>query len=163
MKRLAFSTAAVVLVALAAGAEETVKFKGLEVAVAGTERVKAFRDLKVKDAKKHDLLIVRLEVRWTEETRHILIKEGDLAVKDARGKSHDCALGFVQASAPPNGSSTTTIEIPFHLNADTTAVSLRLGKSSLSLASPPEREAEGGGASAGGTAPQPSPEGNGKP
>jgi hypothetical protein len=136
MNRLAFSTAAVVLGALAAGAGETITFQGLDVGVVGAERVKVFRDLKVKDPKKQDLLVVRLEVRWTAEIRHILIKEKDLAVKDERGKTHDCALDFVQASAPTDGAP-TTLEVPFHLKTDAAVVSLRLGKTWLSLESAP--------------------------
>ena len=136
MNRLAFATAAGVLAALTAGAGETTTFDGLEVAVVGTERVKAFRDLKVKDPKKQDLLVVRLEVRWTDEKRHILIKDDDLAVKDQRGKTHDCALGFVQASAPADGAP-ATLEVPFSLKTEAVAVSLRLGKIWVPIESAP--------------------------
>ena len=136
MRHLAVATAATVLASLTAGAGEKATFGGLEVAVVGAERVKTFRDLKVKDPKKHDLLIVRLEIHWTDETRHILIKDKDLAVKDGRGKTHDCALGFVQASAPADGAP-TTLEVPFHLKTEAVAASLRLGKAWLPLESAP--------------------------
>ncbi len=127
MRHLGPLVAAVGLVALAASAEEKVSFQGLEVVPLGAERVKTFRDLKVKDAKKQDLVVVRLEVRWTGDKRHVLIKEGDVALKDARGKTHDCALSFVQAHAPADGAA-GVLEVPFRVPAEAGLVSLRLGK-----------------------------------
>jgi hypothetical protein len=127
MRRLGLSAAVVALFALAAGAEEKTSFQNPELAPVGGERVKAFRDLKVKDAKKQDIVVVRLEVRWTAEKRHVLVKDGDVALKDGRGKTHDCALHFVQASAPADGAP-SVIEIPFRVPAEAAIVSLRLGK-----------------------------------
>jgi hypothetical protein len=133
MKQLVL--AVVALIAATAAAEEKATFQGLEVAITGVERVKAYRDLKAKHPKKDDLVVVKLEVRWTADTRHVLFKDDDLALRDARGKTHRCALGFVQAAAPADGAR-TTIEIPFEVKAEAAIASIRLGKTWLPIDSP---------------------------
>jgi hypothetical protein len=135
MRWLALIASAVGLAPVWAWAEQTVTFDGHEIAVVSVARAKEFRDLKVKDAKKHDLAIVTLELRWRGDKRHVLLKDDDLAVRDAGGKNHDCALKFVQADAQEE-EGPARIEIPFQVRADVALVSLRIGKSSLTIDSP---------------------------
>jgi hypothetical protein len=118
-----------------ARAEDVPTYKGLELKVLGAERVKVYRDLKVKDEKKQDLLVVRLEVRWTEETRHLLIEDDDLSVKDAKGGSYGCALTFVQRTADANRTP-SILEIPFRVKAEVAITTLRLDKTVIPIDSP---------------------------
>jgi hypothetical protein len=135
MRGLALMGLALACGASFAYAEETVTFDGQEIAVVSVTRVKEFRDLKAKDVKKQDLAVVVLELRWKGEKRQVLIQDKDLAVRDARGGNHDCALRFVQAVAAPDESS-ARLEVPFHVKADVALTSLRIGKVSLAIASP---------------------------
>jgi|WetSurMetagenome_2_1015567.scaffolds.fasta_scaffold663416_2 hypothetical protein len=135
MRRLALIGLALGFALPVAAAEQTGIFDGHEVAVVSVVRAKEFRDLKVKNAKKDDLAIVTLELRWHGEKRHVLIKEDDLEVRDARGKNHECALRFVQADALEDAGP-ARLEVPFHVAADVALVSLRVGKTVLALDSP---------------------------
>jgi hypothetical protein len=135
MRRVALISLAFGFALPLARAEQTGTFDGHEVVVISVVRAKEFRDLKVKDAKKQDLAIVTLELRWRGDKRHVLIKEDDLAVRDARGKDHDCALRFVQADSLES-EGPARLEIPFHVAADVALVSLRIGKTVLPLDSP---------------------------
>ncbi len=135
MRRLALITLACGLASGVAWAEQTVTFDGHEIAVLSTVRAKEFRDLKVKDAKKHDLAIVTLEVRWRGDKHHILLKDDDLEVRDASGKNHECMLKFVQADAQEE-EGPARLEVPFQVAADTALASLRIGKASLTIESP---------------------------
>jgi hypothetical protein len=135
MRGLALMGLALAFGASFALAEETVTFDGQEIVVVSVARVKEFRDLKVKDVKKQDLAVVVLELRWKGEKRQVLIQDKDLAVRDARGGNHDCALRFVQAVAAPD-ESPARLEIPFHVKADVALTGLRIGKASLAIASP---------------------------
>lgn len=117
-------------------AEPQASYGGLELTVLGAERVSVYRDLKVKNDKKEQLLVVRLEVHWTAETRYILIEDQDLRVGDAGGKAYRSALTFVQATAAP-GDASAVLEIPFRVKADATIVTLRVGKALLPIRSGP--------------------------
>jgi hypothetical protein len=131
-----FGLLLVALAAAAFGSELPPTYRGMEIAAIGAERVAAYRDLKVKDENKRDLLIVRLEVRWTAENRHLLIEDDDLRVRDANGRRHKCAFTFVQATASP-GEEKTVVEIPFRVKKDAKIVSLEVGKIVLPLESAP--------------------------
>jgi len=133
MKRhLLFSLLLAPLALSAFGAETHVDYKGLQLSVVGAERVSAYRDLKVKNEKKEDLLIVRLEVRWTAENRYLLVEDDDLHVRDAGGRNHKCAFTFVQSTAEPEAES-AVVEIPFRVKKDATIVSLEIGKTVLPI------------------------------
>jgi hypothetical protein len=107
-------------------------YAGLELSVKGVERVKAYRDLKVDNERKHDFVVVRLEVRWSAEKRHLLLEDDDLRLKDTRGKDYRCALKFVQSSAPADGHP-TVLEIPFQVRSEAEPASLRVGKTIIPL------------------------------
>jgi len=139
MRRLALVGLAFGLALPMASAEETGAFDGHEIAIVSVARAKEFRDLKVKEAKKQDLAIVTLELRWRGEKRHVLIKDSDLEVRDARGKNHECALHFVQADAV-EGEGPVRLEIPFYVPADAALVSLRVGKTVLAIDSPASKQ-----------------------
>jgi hypothetical protein len=135
MRRLALIGLAFGLALPAAHAMEAGTFEGHEIVVVSVARAKEFRDLKVKDAKKRDLAIVTIEVRWRGEKRHVLIRDNELAVRDARGENHECALRFVQADAVEE-QGPARLEIPFQVRADVALQSLRVGKSLLAIDSP---------------------------
>jgi len=135
MRRLALIVLTLGCALPLARAGESGIFDGHEVAVVSVTRAKEFRDLKVKNAKKEDLAIVTLELRWRGEKRHVLLKDDELSVRDARGKNHECALRFVQADALED-EGPARLEIPFHVAADVALVNLRIGKAVLTLDSP---------------------------
>ena len=135
MRRLALIGLSLGLALPAVCAEEKATFEGHELVVVSVARMKAFRDLKVKDAKTQDLAVVTVELRWRGDKRHVLIKEDDLSVRDTRGKSYDCALSFVQADAAEE-TGPARFEIPFQVRADVALVSLRVGKAVLAIDSP---------------------------
>ncbi len=142
MKRCPVTAAAIASLSLAAFAgstaslaEEAPTYKGLGLKVLGAERVKAYRDLTVKDEKKHDLLVVRLEIQWNDETRHLLIEDDDLSVKDTKGGSYGCALSFVQRTADA-ARTPSVLEIPFRVKTDVSIVTLRLDKTLIPIDSP---------------------------
>jgi hypothetical protein len=135
MRRLALIGLTLGLALPAARAEEKATFEGHEIAVVSVARMKEFRDLKVKDAKRQDLAVVTVELRWRGDKRHVLIKEDELSVRDTRGKSYECALSFVQADAAEE-EGPVRFEIPFHVRADVALASLRVGKAVLAIDSP---------------------------
>jgi hypothetical protein len=107
-------------------------YGGVELKLDSVMRAKAFRDLTVKNERKHDLAIIKLAIVWTPEKRTLLIDDSDLRLSDVKGKKHKCALKFVQALAPQD-LSTTLVEIPFRVDADVELKELRIGNAILDL------------------------------
>jgi hypothetical protein len=123
-----------------AAGEPVCVYQGVEIQPVSVERAKAFRDLEVKNERKHDLAIVRVSAKWSAKAMRLLIKDSEIKVVDAKGKSKRCALKFIQAHAPQDLSS-STIEIPFRVDAGVALKELRIGKSILDLSNVPESTA----------------------
>ncbi|MBN2371037.1 MAG: hypothetical protein JXO72_11180 [Vicinamibacteria bacterium] len=123
-----------------AAGESVCKHQGVEIELLSIERTKTFRDLAVKNESKHDLVIVRVKAKWNAQATRLLVKDSDLKLTDARGKSRRCSLRFIQAYAPQD-LSPSTIEIPFQVNAGVALKTLQIGSSILDLSSAPEASA----------------------
>ena len=133
MTRLAVVIGLGLLAGGAGAADQPAASASPTLSLLGVERVKKYRDLEVKDPKKQDLAVVRVQVRWSAEVRHVLVKDDDLKLRDAAGRDYECLLHFVQASAPLDDAP-GTLEIPFAVRVEAQLVSLRIGKTTLPLA-----------------------------
>ncbi len=110
-----------------AGAQEPIKksFQGLELTILGIERDKVYRDVRVENEKKQDLLVVHLSVRWTPSARSLFLDDSQIRLRDNGGRAYSPALSFVQAMAEADLKD-TLIDLPFivRLNAQPQSLSL---------------------------------------
>ncbi|MCU0241452.1 MAG: hypothetical protein MUF51_03405 [Vicinamibacteria bacterium] len=115
---------------------KTQTYKGVAVTVLEYAHAKTYRDIKVPNAKKQDLLILKIQLRFSDKARSFMAPENKLRLRDEKGKSYAPALSFVQAFAAP-GETETTTEIPFVVPAQMKPTSLLLETLIFYLDAPP--------------------------
>jgi hypothetical protein len=131
LQRALICLAALVVAGTAVDGSDCI-YQGVEIQPLSVERAKKYRDLAVKNERKHDLAIVRVSAKWNAQATRLLIKDSQLKLVDAKGKSQRCLLKFIQAHAPQD-LSPSTIEMPFRVNVGVALKELRIGKSILDL------------------------------